>query len=809
MRKSILDGSQIMNFEFQIEPVEKKHFHQSIEIIYVLDGDPEIVIQDKKYQAHPEDIIVINANKEHSYQSREDVLIGYFEIDYRLLGDMLNSSHIFFWCNSILNKNAAYADMRRVMKQIFGQYFEKSGYGKVVLQGMYYQLLQMLLANFMVQNDDRRFDGEKSQDEERISAIVNYINSNYKKKIRLTELSEALYLSVPYLSKYIKKKMGMNFIDYTNNIRLFHAVDDLLYTSNSITSIALENGFANVAAFTELFKKTYSMTPSEYRQQMKEIPDQNSENSKKNRKKLLEKRVSAYLDNQLLQGKCEISSIENCIVLDTQERKRYKKYWKKMINVGRMEDLLRSDMREQILLFRRELGISYVRMWDIFSPNMMMNYSSDKKEYYFGRADSVIDFLIENDIRPYLEMGLKPRQIFRGLNDNIYKKKIRAPMDSVEKYESFLNAFLTHYINRYGLEEVEKWYFEQWCGEDFSQCSWDENFWRVFEIMYRVLKKHSSKIRVGGGGIGIQYGSTNLRRLISIWVEKNFKPDFISLYCYPYIRGDEEGTPYAHQSTDRDFLKNQLEMAGNIINESGFSDVEIHVTEWSSTISNRNNLNDSCYKGAYIIKNVIDCFGKVNVLGYWVGSDIFSEHIDSGKLLFGGCGLVSSKGIKKPAFYAYRFLSHLGEYLLFRGKNSLITTNGNNNYSIVCHNYKHLNYKYYLKMEKELEIDKLYQLFEDNQSGQLNYQFTNVKNGKYKIKTYSVSDESGNIQREWFRLGNGNAGPLSKVEIEYLKRITTPFIQIRTCQVTKNVLNFETKLRPQEIQYIHISYLYE
>lgn len=78
----------------------------------------------------------------------------------------MNSNRIFFWCNSILNKNAAYDDMRRVMKQIFGQYFEKSGYGKVVLQGMYYQLLQVLLANFMVQSDDRRFDGEKSQDEE-------------------------------------------------------------------------------------------------------------------------------------------------------------------------------------------------------------------------------------------------------------------------------------------------------------------------------------------------------------------------------------------------------------------------------------------------------------------------------------------------------------------------------------------------------------------------------------------------------------------------------------------------------------------
>lgn len=136
-----------------------------------------------------------------------------------------------------------------------------------------------------------------------------------------------------------------------------------------------------------------------------------------------------------------------------------------------------------------------------------------------------------------------------------------------------------------------------------------------------------------------------------------------------------------------------------------------------------------------------------------------------------------------------------------------MTTNGNNNYSIVCHNYRHLNYRYFLKKENELEVEKLYQLYEDNQPLQLNYQLTHLKNGKYKIKTHSVSGESGNIQSELQKLGN--VGTLSGGEIEYLERICTPQIQIRTCQVTENVLNFETKMQAQEIQYIHISYLYE
>ena len=143
------------------------------------------------------------------------------------------------------------------------------------------------------------------------------------------------------------------------------------------------------------------------------------------------------------------------------------------------------------------------------------------------------------------------------------------------------------------------------------------------------------------------------------------------------------------------------------------------------------------------MKSVIDCLGKTDVLGYWLGSDIFAEHMDNRKILFGGCGLLSIQGIKKPAFFAYKFLNMLGKYLIYKDENGIVTTNGNSDFSIVCHNYRHLNYKYYMKSEDELEFEKLYQLYEDNQNRQVNYQLTRVKNGSYKIKTYSVNAEYG------------------------------------------------------------------
>ena len=62
--------------------------------------------------------------------------------------------------------------------------------------------------------------------------------------------------------------------------------------------------------------------------------------------------------------------------------------------------------------------------------------------------------------------------------------------------------------------------------------------------------------------------------------------------------------------------------------ETQFPTKELHVTEWSFTISNRNVLNDNCMKGAYLVKNMIDSIGLTDILGYWTGSDLYADYYD-------------------------------------------------------------------------------------------------------------------------------------------------------------------------------------
>lgn len=109
------------------------------------------------------------------------------------------------------------------------------------------------------------FHAENSQEtDERLREILAYIHANYQ-TVTLEELSHKFYLSMPYLSKYIKEKSGKTFCDTVTNIRMQHACTLLCGESISVEQVAEKVGYPSVEHFTRQFKKRYGRTPLEYR----------------------------------------------------------------------------------------------------------------------------------------------------------------------------------------------------------------------------------------------------------------------------------------------------------------------------------------------------------------------------------------------------------------------------------------------------------------------------------------------------------------------------------------------------------------
>ncbi len=102
--------------------------------------------------------------------------------------------------------------------------------------------------------------------EERIIEIISYIQKNYI-EVTLEALSDEFHLSKPYLSKYIRERAGMTFQEVVKEERMKKAKALLKESSKNVETIAAEVGYENVEHFNRLFKKSYGITPIQYRKQ--------------------------------------------------------------------------------------------------------------------------------------------------------------------------------------------------------------------------------------------------------------------------------------------------------------------------------------------------------------------------------------------------------------------------------------------------------------------------------------------------------------------------------------------------------------
>lgn len=118
---------------------------------------------------------------------------------------------------------------------------------------------QRLLSTYTITRDS-------FENSDKIKRIYEFVQENFDKKIKLSEAAEKVNMSQVSFNRFIKKRTGKTFVDYVNDVRIGHAAIKLLEQDVSISEIAFNCGFNNIANFNRIFKKSKNCTPSQYRQ---------------------------------------------------------------------------------------------------------------------------------------------------------------------------------------------------------------------------------------------------------------------------------------------------------------------------------------------------------------------------------------------------------------------------------------------------------------------------------------------------------------------------------------------------------------
>lgn len=106
----------------------------------------------------------------------------------------------------------------------------------------------------------------ESYHEEAMRMTVHFILTQYREEIRLQQVLDLAKMSKPTFSRVFRKYLGKSFREFLQEIRLEHACRELRETSKPVIEIALGAGFSEITFFNRLFRRTFSCSPTEYRE---------------------------------------------------------------------------------------------------------------------------------------------------------------------------------------------------------------------------------------------------------------------------------------------------------------------------------------------------------------------------------------------------------------------------------------------------------------------------------------------------------------------------------------------------------------
>lgn len=255
------------------------HFHPFIEIMYITSGTGTRFVGDSIEPYESGDICMIGSNLIHEWRNDKQ----YFNDDSELKAtcfclffnpELYYKEYLsvpeFEKIQTLIQLSQRgikfHGETRNKIAALIEVGENKLGIGKVInlleiLDVMSESSEYELLTSIIFSNNF------ESAENARFNKIYEYLIRNYTQTISLKAVADQAALSPTAFCRYFKSRTNQTLKTYLNAIRIGHAKKLLITGKMKVSTIAIEVGFNNFSNFVEQFKRTTSMTPTEYQKQ--------------------------------------------------------------------------------------------------------------------------------------------------------------------------------------------------------------------------------------------------------------------------------------------------------------------------------------------------------------------------------------------------------------------------------------------------------------------------------------------------------------------------------------------------------------
>lgn len=109
------------------------------------------------------------------------------------------------------------------------------------------------------------YEHHASGSDRSVEVALQYMRTHYHDDLSLEKVASIVYLNPVYFSQLFKQKTGQGFKEFVINLRLEQAKQLLMNPKMKLADVAERIGYQDIRHFSQVFKKKYGVTPSEFR----------------------------------------------------------------------------------------------------------------------------------------------------------------------------------------------------------------------------------------------------------------------------------------------------------------------------------------------------------------------------------------------------------------------------------------------------------------------------------------------------------------------------------------------------------------
>lgn len=254
--------------------MKSKHFHDSYEIYYLVEGQRYYFIEQEIFYVSAGSLVLINREQIHRTSmadsaTHERLLLlldaPIFQSYLMHLGlpdpDVLFSTH---YGVIKLNDNDA-SNVAALLMDILKEIQNKGERYELLVKLKIAELFIVICRYCAEEMIGHCVPSLKTEKHLKVQEVAEYLKAHYDTFDTLDELAAGFYISKSYLTRIFKEVTGFTIIEYLNMVRVKKAKHLLKNSNYSVTEIAILSGYESITYFERVFKNLTGLTPIKYK----------------------------------------------------------------------------------------------------------------------------------------------------------------------------------------------------------------------------------------------------------------------------------------------------------------------------------------------------------------------------------------------------------------------------------------------------------------------------------------------------------------------------------------------------------------